>query len=325
MMNNPFLRRTTLKAALLLCAMVPVAHAQNYPDRPLRLIVPLSSGSITDNVARIVAQKLSEHIKQPVVVENRTGAGGIVALKALHAAAPDGYTVGLIQSGATIQPHTVKDFPFDVRKDFQPLTMMYAGPLMLVVPASLPVNTVSEFVSYVKQNPSKAFYGSSGAGTTTQLAMELLIQSTATPLTHVPFKGSAEVYTNMISGAVNGYFDLYGTAKPMIDSGRVKVIGVASTKPMAVLPGVAPISDVVPGFEVFGWTALALPLGTPKAIAEKLSSDLRAVMSDPEFQKRMRAMGAEGGGNSTAEVTQFIAREYEKWGRVTHAAGIKAQ
>lgn len=311
---------------LMLSAIIGVnAWGQNFPNKPIQLIVPLSSGSITDNIARMVTVRLAERLKQPVIIDNKTGAGGIVALRALQAARPDGYTLGLIQSGSTIQPWTVKDFPFDVRKDFQVLTMMYVGPLVLVVPPQLPASNVSEFMAFVRANPNKAFYGSSGVGTTTHLAVELLKQSTNVQMTHVPFKGSAEVYTNMISGGVNAYFDLFGTAKTMVDSGRVKIIGVASKNRMSMLPNVAPISDIIPDFQVLGWTAFAVPNGTPSDVAEKLLSELQAVMKEPEFQSRMRNMGVEAGGNSTAEMSQFILSEYEKWGRVTKGAGIKPE
>jgi tripartite-type tricarboxylate transporter receptor subunit TctC len=313
-------------ALLLLASWAPAtAVAQAFPDKAIHLLVPLGSGSITDIIARLVAARLSERLKQPVVIENKTGAGGIVALRALQQARPDGYTVGLVQSGSTIQPWTMKDFPFDVRKDFQLLSLMYSGPLMLVVPADLPAQNVSEFLALVKAQPKKAFYGSSGTGTTTHLAVELLMQSASVQMTHVPFKGSAEVYTAMLSGNVNAYFDLYGTAKPLLEAGRVKVIGVASRTRMAVLPDVAPISDVVPDFEVTGWTAFAVPNGTPKPVADKLVAELRAVMQEPEFQQRLRKMGVEPGGNSPEEISRYVATEYDKWGRVTRAAGLQAQ
>jgi tripartite-type tricarboxylate transporter receptor subunit TctC len=177
----------------------------------------------------------------------------------------------------------------------------------------------------MKANPSKAFYGSSGVGTTTHLAVELLKQTTTVDMTHVPFKGSSEVYNNMISGGVNAYFDLFGTAKTMVDAGRAKVIGVASKNRMVVLPNVAPISDSIPGFEVLGWVAFAVPNGTPKEIVDKLSVELKAVMTEPEFQQRLRSMGVEPGGNTPAEITRFVSSEFEKWGRVTKSAGIKPE
>ncbi|NBT69128.1 MAG: tripartite tricarboxylate transporter substrate binding protein [Betaproteobacteria bacterium] len=320
--NHSILQQLLAVAALFLGFHT---SAQIFPDKPIQILVPFSSGTITDNIARTIATRLSERIKQPVLVESKPGAGGIIAMKALQSAKPDGYTLGLIGSGSTTGPWTVKDFPFDVRKDFQMLTLMYAGPLVLVVPPQLPVSNIAEFIQYMKMNPSKAFYGSSGVGTTTHLAIELLKQSASFEMTHIPFKGSSEVYTNMISGGVNAYFDLFGTAKTMMDAGRAKVIGVGSKNRMQILPQTTSISEHIPGFEVSGWVAFAVTQGTPKDIVEKLVSDLRAVILEPEFQQRLRGMGVEPGGNTSSDMTRFVVSEYEKWKNVTSKAGIKPE
>jgi tripartite-type tricarboxylate transporter receptor subunit TctC len=316
-----------LKRALPIAALAVSAGvgAQDFPDKPIHLIVPYSSGSITDVIARLIAAGLAERVKQPVVIDSKTGAGGIIALKALQAARADGYTIGLIPSGSVVQPWLMKDMPFDVRKDFQPLSLMYAGPLMLVVPPELPVQNLAQFLAYAKANPKNLFYGSSGAGTATQLASELLKQAGSLEMTHVPFRGSAEVYTAMLSGNVNAYFDLFGTAKPLIDAGRVKVLGVTSRKRMSVLPDVPAIAEALPGFEVLGWTGFAVPNGTPKEIVDKLASELQAVMHAPDLRKRLADMGVEPGGNTPAEMTRFIASEYDKWGRITRQAGMKPE
>jgi tripartite-type tricarboxylate transporter receptor subunit TctC len=215
--------------------------------------------------------------------------------------------------------------PFDVRRDFQAVSLMFAGPLMLVVPPRLPVQTLSQFVAYAKANPDKLYYGSSGTGTATQLSAELLKQAGSLQMTHVPFRGSADVYTAMLSGSVNVYFDLYGTAKPLIDAGRVKVLGVTSTKRMAVLPDVPAIAEALPGYEVLGWTGFAVPNGTPKNIVDKLAAELQAVMRTPAIQKRLSDMGVQPGGNTPQEMTAFIASEYDKWGRITRSAGMKPE
>jgi tripartite-type tricarboxylate transporter receptor subunit TctC len=308
------------------CAMVATAAAaQSFPDRPIHLIVPYSSGSITDVIARLAAAGLAERLKQPVVIESKTGAGGIIALKALHAARPDGYTLGLIPSGSVVQPWLMKDMPFDVRKDFQALSLLYAGPLMLVVPPQMPAQNLADFLSWTKANPSKVFYGSSGAGTATQLSAELLKQAAGVEMTHVPFRGSAEVYTAMLSGSVNAYFDLYGTAKPMIDGGKVRVLGVTGPRRLSVLPDVPAIAELLPGYEVLGWTGFAVPNGTPKDAVEKLAAALQATLRAPELNRRLLDMGVEPGGNTPAEMSRFIAAEYEKWGQITRRAGMKPE
>lgn len=308
-----------------LAAATTLASAQTFPDRPLHLIVPYSSGSITDVIARLAAAGLAERLKQPVVIDSKTGAGGIIALKALQAAKPDGYTLGLIPSGSVVQPWLMKDMPFDVRKDFQALSLLYAGPLMLVVPPQMPAQNLAEFVSWAKANPSRVFYGSSGAGTATQLSAELLKQAAGLEMTHVPFRGSAEVYTAMLSGNVNAYFDLYGTAKPMIDGGKVRVLGVTGPRRLPVLPDVPAIAEQLPGYEVLGWTGFAVPNGTPREVVDKLAAALQATLRAPELSRRLQDMGVEPGGNTPAEMSRFIAAEYDKWGQITKRAGMKPE
>jgi len=311
--------------AVAALATSAAAGAQSFPDRPIHLLVPYSSGSITDVIARLAAAGLAERLKQPVVIDSKTGAGGIIALKALQAAKADGYTMGLIPSGSVVQPWLMKDMPFDVRKDFQALSLLYAGPLMLVVPPQMPAQNLAEFVAYAKANPSKMFYGSSGAGTATQLSAELMKQAAGVEMTHVPYRGSAEVYTAMLSGSVNAYFDLYGTAKPLIDAGKVRVLGVTSAKRMEVLPNVPAIAEVAPGYEVLGWTGFAVPNGTPKDVVDKLAAALQATLRSPELSKRLVEMGVEPGGNTPTEMTRFIAAEYDKWGQITRRAGMKPE
>ena len=308
-----------------LAAAAMLASAQSFPDRPIHLIVPYSSGSITDVIARLAAAGLAERLRQPVVIDSKTGAGGIIALKALQAARPDGYTLGLIPSGSVVQPWLMKDMPFDVRKDFQALSLLYAGPLMLVVPPQTPVQTLPEFLAWAKANPSKVFYGSSGAGTATQLSAELLKQAAGIEMTHVPFRGSAEVYTAMLSGNVNAYFDLYGTARPMIDGGKVRVLGVTSARRLPVLPDVPAIAELLPGYEVLGWTGFAVPNGTPKEVVDKLAAALQATLRAPELSRRLLDMGVEPGGNTPSEMSRFIAAEYDKWGQITRRAGMKPE
>jgi len=308
-----------------LAAAAMLASAQSFPDRPIHLIVPYSSGSITDVIARLAAAGLAERLKQPVVIDSKTGAGGIIALKALQATRPDGYTLGLIPSGSVVQPWLMKDMPFDVRKDFQALSLLYAGPLMLVVPPQMPVQTLAEFLAWAKAHPSKVFYGSSGAGTATQLSAELLKQAAGIEMTHVPFRGSAEVYTAMLSGNVNAYFDLYGTARPMIDGGKVRVLGVTSARRLPVLPDVPAMAELLPGYEVLGWTGFAVPNGTPKEVVDKLAAALQATLRAPELSRRLLDMGVEPGGNTPAEMARFIAAEYDKWGQITRRAGMKPE
>ena len=315
------LLRLTLTAMVAL--IMVSAAAQGFPERPIKILVPYSAGSTTDIMARLIATSLAERTKQTVVVENRVGAGGIVGLKALQASPADGYTIGLVVSGNAVQPWLMKDMPFDVRKDFTPLSLMYVGQYLLMVPPELPPQNLAEFLAYLKSNPKKVFFGSSGAGTTTHLAGELLKQMGGVEMTHVPFKGSPEVFNAMFSGSVQAYFDLYGTAKPLIDAGKVRPLATSGKTRMASLPNLPALAEALPGFEVLVWTGFAVPNGTPPNVVAKLTTELRAVMQAPEVRKRLADMGVEPGGGTSAAMAIFVAAESEKWGKTIQAAGIK--
>ncbi len=323
-MKSQFLKVNLLLAALLALGASGLVWAQEYPSRPLQLIVPYPAGSTTDIIARTLSPYLSDKLKQSVTIENKTGAGGAVGVSALKIAPKDGYTLGLIVSGSVIQPWLTADMPFDVRKDFVPLSLMYAGPYIMTVAPSSPSNTFNDFLTYAKANPGKLFFGSSGTATTTHLAGELLKQMGSLEMTHVPYRGSPQVISGMLSGDVQIYFDLYGTVKPLLDSGRVKALAVSSKKRLGVLPQLPTLDETLPGYEVLAWTGFALPLGSPKEVSDKLGQAIRSVFTIAEVQKKISALGVEPGGNSATEFSQFINTEYDKWGKLIQAAGIKA-
>jgi len=317
--------------SFLMCAMVSFSlHplnilAQEYPSKPIQIIVPYSAGSTTDIIARLIAPHLSEKLKQPVSIDNRTGGGGAVGVNALKQAPKDGYTIGLVVSGNVIQPWLSNNMTFDIRKDFVNMTLMYAGPYILTVPPNFPSNNFAEFLTYTKANSGKLFFGSSGPGTTTHLAGELLKQLTNVDMTHVPYRGSPQVVAGMLSGDVQVYFDLYGTVKPLLDAGRVRALAVTGKSRMSTLPNLPPVADTLPGFEVLAWTGFSAPLGTPKDITDKLTIALRSVFQIPEVQKRIQALGVEPGGNSPAEFSQYINEEFDRWGKIIQTAGMKSQ
>ncbi len=310
-------------ATLMVCGQL--ASAQDYPSRPIRIVVPYPPGSITDVVARLLANALSERLKQSTIIENRTGAGGIVAMKSVQQATPDGYTLGVIASGNIIQPWLMKEMPFDVRKDFMPLTMLYAAPFVMTVSPSFPPADFQSFLAYVRANPNKVFFGSSGVGTTTHLAAELMKQAFALDLVHVPFRGSPEAYTAMLGGQVSIYFDVYGTARQHIESGRVRALAFTGRARHPALPQVPALAELSPGFNVFAWAGFAAPLGTPRDVVDKLESALRASFKSPEVMRRLNELGVEPGGSSSAEFLQFMNEEYEKWGKAIKAAGLKQE
>ncbi len=326
-MNNRKMWRTlpaVLLAAGMLAAQLPV-QAQSYPSRAIKVIVPYSAGTGSDIMARIIAPELSVRLKQSVIVENRVGAGGIVGTSSLKQSAPDGYTIGVIVSGNAIQPFLIKDLPFDIRKDFVPLTQMYSGPVVMTVPLTVPAKTLGEFIGWAKANPGKVFFGSVGTGTTSHMAGELLKQIGGFDMTVVPFKGTPAVYAAMFAGDVHMLFDNYATPRAFVEAGRLRVLAVASAKRWEPLPNVPTVAETFPGFEVRFWTGFAAPLGTPKAITDRLSTELAAAIHTPAVLKRISDTGVDPGGGSAADFAQLIARDTEKWGKVVKSAGMPMQ
>jgi len=303
-----------------------VTFAQSYPSRTVKIIVPYGTGGASDITTRMVATKLAERLKQPVIVENRPGGGAVIGVQALKTAPPDGYTLGLVVSANAAQPWLTKNMPFDVRTDFIPLTSMYIGPLVLTISSSLPPKTLPEFVAYAKANAGKMFAASVGAGTTTNLAAELLNQTAGIDLTNVSFKSATEGHASVINGATHAAFDNLGTPRPMIDAGRLRAIGVSGKQRVAALPHVPAIHEYYPGFEIVSWTGFALPLGTPPAIVARLTTELRAAMQEPAIRKYIvEVVGGEAGGGTPAELQQRILTDYELFGRVITKAGIKME
>ncbi len=301
------------------------AWSQAFPNGPITLIVPYPPGNTTDIVTRLMARALAERIGQPVVISNRGGAGGAVGAKAVQLAPPNGYTIGLIASGHSIQPWLDKSMPFDIRKDFAQLNLNYTGEYIMVVPQSFPAKNLAEFIAYAKANPGKVNYGSTGLGTTTHLGGEMIKQAGKFEMTHVPYKGSTEVLQGVLTGDIQMYLDLYGTIEAQIKAGRLRPIVVLGQKRRANMPDVPALNETYPGMEVSAWTAYVAPLGTPKEITDKLSSEIAAVMRMPEIRQKFAELGAEAGGMSGNDLSQFILREYEKWGKVTVAAGMRPQ
>lgn len=314
-----------LKAAgsALLCAAALSAAAQDFPARPVHVIVPYAAGTGSDVISRMVLTPVAERLKQAVVFDNRPGAGGVVGVKALKDAKPDGYTIGLVVSGNAIQPWITKDMPFDVRKDFAPITLIYSGPLVMAVPQTTPAKTLGEFVSYAKAN--KLFFGSVGPGTTGHLVGEMLNQSSGLTMTHVPFKGSPDVYNAMLGGNIHAAFDNYNTPKAMVEGGKLRILGVTSAQRVPWLPAVPTFAETFPGFEASFWVGLAAPQGTPKEALDRLTADIRAVIQSPEMKARLTEMGLMAGGMPSAEFGQMLNAEHEKWGKVVRSAGLKPE
>lgn len=299
--------------------------AAGYPNKPIKVIVPTTPGNGQDIISRLVASRASERLGQQMVVENRPGAGAIVGVTALKNAAPDGYTLGLLTSANTIQPSLMKSMPFDLRRDFTPLTMSYTVPLMMVVPANFPHRTLAEYVQSMRGAANPAFFGTTGLGTTGHLLGEWFKQRANIPLTAVHFKGVPEAATAMVGGNVAMVFSDYTGIQSVVESGRARVLAVGSKERMRQLPNVPTFHDTYPGMEVIGWTGFAGPAGLPGDIAERLATALRAALALPEVRKQISDTGVEPAGNSPAEFANVIATDIRKWAEVVQAAGIKAE
>jgi tripartite-type tricarboxylate transporter receptor subunit TctC len=313
-----------LALPLSLGAMV---HAQNYPARPLRLIVPTAPGGGTDFTGRLVAAKLSEAMGQQVVVENRGGGGGSVGADNAAKATADGYTL-LLGSIAThaVNPALYKKLPYDHLKDFAPVSLIGTVPNALVVHPSVPVKSMQEFITYAKANPGKINYGSSGVGSPPHLSMELLRSITGINLVHVPYKGAGPALADLLGGQVQAMCTSLAGLINFVKSGRVRALGVTTAKRNPQLPDVPTIVESgVPGYDVTIWYAVFAPVATPKAIVDKLNAEMVKALNSSEMKERMALQGMDPAPSTPAELTAFVKAESAKWAKVAKDSGATAE
>jgi len=318
------MRSLVCAAALAAAALVqPSARADDYPTRPITLIVPWAVGGAVDTLARIAAPKLADRLGKPVVVENRPGGGSSIGTAVGAKAAPDGYTLGMPGSGSmAIAPAMYKSLPYDPVKDFAPMALVGRVPFILIVNASLPVKTIPELVAYSKTN--KLNYGSGGAGSPHHLYGELLKMMTGIEMTHVPYKGSADAIKDVVAGHVQLMFSDTAPSVAQIRAGTVRALGVSPKERLAVVPDIPPLNEAgVPGFDAAGWFMIAGPAGTPKPIVERLHAEIKTIMAMPEVQDQVNRTGVVPVVSPPlAELPQFIAAEKERWGKVVVQAGL---
>ncbi len=313
----------------LACVLVsPCAFAQqgDFPSRPVRLIVPYPPGGAADVLGRLVGQKLSERWGQQVIIDNRPGAGGGIGAQAGAKAPADGYTLTVTPVGImAVNPWVYAKLPYDPLRDFQPVTLIASSPFVLTVNPKVPANTFKEFVEYARANPGKVSVGNPGSGTGQHLGGEYLATSAGIQLVHVPYKGSAPATTDLLGGVIDAQFDLI-TLLPHVKAGKLRALGVSSSKRMKALPEVPTIAESgLAGFEVVAWNGIVAPAGTPMALVEKIQRDVAQVLALRDVQDWLVAQGYEPGGQTPAEFGAFIRSELEKYGRIVKAAGIKAE
>lgn len=300
--------------------------AQSYPERPIHLVVPYPPGGSADVLARLLGQKLGDRLGQSVIVENKAGAGTAVGTRAVATAAPDGYTLlmGTVSSHA-INP-AMNNVGYDPVTDFSPITRLASIPFVLIANPSVPGGNLADVVRLAKERPGSISYSSAGPGTSNHLAGELFASAANIDLLHVPYRGSSPALQDLVGGQVNLMFDLQATAEKYVSSGKVKALAVTGAQRSALLPNVPTVSESgYPGFEVNAWFGLFAPRGVPQAIVDKLNAAAVAVIQAPEFQERLKSMGADPESSTAAAFAAFVRSESDKWSGVVKRAGLASK
>ncbi|QPF93173.1 Bug family tripartite tricarboxylate transporter substrate binding protein [Bradyrhizobium commune] len=315
------LRRSLLAACTVILAC-GAAVAQDYPTRPVKIIVPFPAGGSNDIIARIVAQKLTERIGQTFLVENRGGAGGNIGAEAVASAEADGYTLLLTAPPPlTINGSLYKKLPFDPAKAFAPVALIASVPIVLVVNPSVQAKNVGELIALAKAKPGTLNFGSSGIGSTNHLAGELLKSMAGIDIVHVPYRGAAPAMNDLLAGQIPFMFDNMPAVLPQVQGKAINAIAVAGAKRADALPEVPTVAETVPGFEASSWFWLVAPAKTPAPVLAKLSSELEIILKLPDVKKRLAELGAEPGAEFGAAFGQFMTDETAKWGKLVQASG----
>jgi tripartite-type tricarboxylate transporter receptor subunit TctC len=314
-----------LVMGLVFCAaIVPAAQAQTYPARPIRMIVPFPPGGSNDIVARVIGQQLTERLGKPVVIDNRGGAGGLIGTETAIHAQPDGYTLLIISAAYSYNPSVYK-LPYDPIKAIVPITLIGSGPTSLVVNPGVPVNSVRDLIALAKAKPGQLNYASAGIGSFIHLSTELFRIMAGINIVHVPFKGGGPAILDVLSGQTQITMGTLIQNIPHIRSGRLKLLGVGSSKRAAILPDAPTIAEAgVPGYEASNWWGIIAPAGTPTAIVKKLHAEIAAILTTPATRKWFASEGAEIFNLASEQFGKHIVAETAKWGRVVKEAGIKA-
>jgi len=313
--------------ALLLLVGAAVAQDAPWPSKQLRLVVPGGTGGVTDIRARWLAERLGPALGQSVVVENRAGAAGNIAMESVARSAPDGYTLIVIHQGImTINPHLYPKLSYDALKDFAPVTRVGIGPLLLVVNTDVPAKTVSELIALARARPGKLSFGSPGVGTPPHLAAELFRRMAGIDTIHVPFKGGGQAVTDLIGGHVNYSIEGLTVTLPQVKAGRLRAIAVTGPVRVASLPDVPTIAESgLPGYEYLGWVGIAAPTGTPRPIVERLHREIAAILNTPEGRAWLGEAGAQPGTDAPDVFAAAIRAEHAKLADIIREAGIKAE
>lgn len=302
-----------------------IAMGATYPTRPVTLIVFVPAGGGPDITARLVGQSLSQRLGQPVVIENRPGAGGNLALEAVTRAAPDGYTLLLVATPHAVNATLYGSSHLNVARDIAPVAGISSNAFIMIVAPSLPVRTLPEFIAYAKANPGKVNMTSTGTGNLTHLAGKLFEMMAGINMVHVPYRGAVEAHMGLITGEVQVMFDGMGSALPEVLSGKLRALAVTSATRSQALPDVPTVAEFVPNYVVNGWLGVGAPKGTPPEIVDRLNTEINAVLAEPGIKARLANLGLEPLYGSPGDFGKYIADDTDKWAKVIHAANIKTQ
>jgi tripartite-type tricarboxylate transporter receptor subunit TctC len=318
----------TLAALLAVAALAfsAGAQAQPYPHKPIRIIVPFAVGGIADTFARVIGQQMTDAWGQPVVVENRAGAGGNIGADAVAKSPADGYTLVMGNIGThAVNPFLIRNMPFDPLKDFVPIAHVLDAEGLLVVHPSLPVKSVPELIAYAKSKPGELSYASGGMGTTSHLAGELFKSMAGVQMIHVPYKGNTPAITDVMGGQAQMIFATMPTVIQQARAGRLRPVAVLGAARVKAIPEVPTIAETLPGFEVSNWIGLFAPAGTPQDIVMKLNAEVQKIMRSPDVEKRLETEGAKFIATTPESFAAFQRAEADKWGKAIRDAGIKPE
>ena len=311
--------------ALLACALAFAAQAQSWPSKPIKMVVPFSAGGSTDTVARIIGEKLTPRLGQPVVVENKAGAGGSLGSDFVAKSPPDGYTY-LVGTSSTmaIAPWVYTKLPYNPTRDLTPVTLLGTADIIVVVHSSMPIRNTAQLLAYARANPGKLTFASGGNGSISHLLGEYFKSMAKVDMLHVPYKGDAGMVTDMLGGQVNMAFGTAVAWLPHVKSGKVAAVAVTNPKRSTTLTDLPTLNESgVPGYEAVQWFGIAAPTGTPPEIVARMHAEIKAVLAMPEVQKRFTELGFDVVGNTPAEFGQFLRDENAKWKKIAEIAGTK--
>jgi tripartite-type tricarboxylate transporter receptor subunit TctC len=314
----------TFACALGSLCVTGIVTAQTYPNRSVNIVIGFPPGGAIDTIARVMAPKMSADLGQPVVIENKAGAGGVIGMQSVARAEPDGYTVFMGTMGNfSITPALVKDLPYNVAKDFAPVTQVASSGFMLYVNAALPIKTVAELIAYAKANPGKTNFSSSGNGGLPHMAAEMFASTAGIKMTHIPYKGSAPSVNDLIAGQVQLTFEAVAIGLPHVKSGKLRAVATTGLQRLDVLPDVPTVAETIAGFNVTNWFGMAVPAKTSSERIARLNQSVVKALQDPDVKKTLASLGVNPVGDSPTEFGAYIQSEFVRWQKVINDANIK--